>query len=131
MNINLLRLFNFLIDNLIFTIFTFLFLEIFKNSISRESAVKFLFVFYFLYYFLQELYLKKTIGKYITKTIVVNKHNKEKYFIWQIVFRTFIRFIILDIFSYLFTNNGLHDFLSKTETIKSNEINKKVEFRNH
>lgn len=131
MNINLLRLLNFLIDNLIFTIFTFLFLDVFKNNISRENAIKILFLFYFLYYFFQEFYLKKTIGKYITKTIVINKNNSEKYFIWRILLRTLIRFIIFDVISYLFTNNGLHDFLSKTETIKSREVNKKVEFRNH
>lgn len=131
MNINLLRLFNFLIDNIIFTIFTFLFLEIFKNNISREIAIKILFLFYFIYYFFQEFCLKKTIGKYVTKTIVIDKNKTGKYFMWRIILRTLTRFIILDVISYLFTNNGLHDFLSKTETIKSNNINKKVEFRNH
>ena len=131
MSTNLLRLLNFLIDNIIFTIFTYLFLEVFKTSITKESAIKILFVFYFLYYFVQEFYLKKTIGKYITKTIVVSKDNNQKFLVWRIALRTLIRFLVIDVLSYLFTNNGLHDFLSKTETIKLNEINKKVEFRNH
>ena len=118
MNINLLRFFNFIIDNIIFTLLVFIFLYLFSNEISKENAVIILFLMYFLYYFLQELIWKKTIGKHITKTIVVSKLNTEKYFFWQILFRTLVRLIIIDVFSYLFTNCGLHDLLSKTETIK-------------
>jgi uncharacterized RDD family membrane protein YckC len=118
MNINLLRFFNFIIDNIIFTFLVFIFLYIFSSFISKENAVVILFIFYFFYYFLQELIWKRTIAKYITKTIITTKLKSEKYFFWQILFRTLVRFIIIDVFSYLFTNCGLHDFLSKTETIK-------------
>lgn len=131
MNINSLRFINFIIDNLIFTISTYVFLQIFKNEISRENAVVILFLFYFLFYFLQELIFRKTIGKYITKTIVVTNHKNKKHFIWQILFRTIVRLIILDVFSYLFKSQGLHDYLSKTKTIKVNDNVNKVEFRNH
>ena len=130
MNINILRLINFLIDNTIFTIFAFIFLYFFKDKINREDAVIILFVFYFLYYFIQELTWKRTVGKYITKTKVISKLTNEKYFILQIFIRTIIRFIIIDTLSYLFTNKGLHDFLSKTETIKLKEIMNKVEVKN-
>lgn len=131
MNINILRLTNFLIDNIIFTILSFVFLYYFKDKINRENAVVILFFCYFLYYFVQELAWKKTIGKYITKTIVISKLTNEKHFIWQILIRTILRFIIIDTLSYLFTNKGLHDFLSKTETIKLKNSIIKVEFRNH
>ena len=131
MNINVLRFTNFLIDNIIFTIFSFVFLHYFADKINRESAAAILFFCYFLYYFLQELAWKKTIGKYITNTIVVSKVPNEKYFIWQILIRTLLRFIIIDTLSYLFTKKGLHDFLSKTETIKLKDNITKVEFRNH
>lgn len=131
MNIKFLRFINFLIDNIIFTIFAFVFLYFFKDKLERENAVVVLFVFYFLYYFLQELAWKKTIGKFFTNTVVATNLTKEKYFVWQIFTRTLLRFIILDTFSYLFVNKGLHDFLSKTETIKLNDSINKVEFRNH
>ena len=122
MNLNLLRFFNFLIDNVIFASIVFMFLYFFKNVVNRENAVLILFLLYFLYYFLQELILKKTIGKYITKTVVKTNLKDERYFFWQIFFRTLVRFIIIDVFSYLFTNYGLHDFLSKTETVKIKEF---------
>ena len=131
MSIKLLRLINFLIDNIIFTILAFVFLYFFKDKINRENAVAILFFCYFLYYFVQELAWKKTIGKYITKTIVISKLTNEKHFIWQILIRTILRFIIIDTLSYLFTNKGLHDFLSRTETIKLKDSIIKVEFRNH
>jgi uncharacterized RDD family membrane protein YckC len=76
---------------------------------------------------LQEYFFKKTIGKFITKTEVISTLENKKYFVWQIVVRTLIRCIIVDIISYLFTDKGFHDLFSKTQTVKTT----KVEFRDH
>ncbi len=69
---------------------------------------------YYLYYFTLELAFKQTIGKFITKTIVVRKDGKQPAF-WDIFTRTVSRLVPFDFLSYLFSVNGIHDILSKTE----------------
>jgi hypothetical protein len=104
-------------------LFSYFFL-LFKNLIPKENVCFISIVFYFLYYFLQEFFLKKTIGKVVTKTeMIINSKNKIYYFL-QILIRTIVRCIIIDVFSYLFTNKGFHDLFSKTETVKN-----KVEYK--
>lgn len=73
---------------------------------------------YYLYYFILELTLGQTIGKMITKTKVVNTENKEKPNFTRILTRTISRLIPIDFLTYLFSSNGIHDILSKTELKK-------------
>jgi hypothetical protein len=96
------------------------FFSLFKNIIPKENVYFFSFIIYFLYYFLQEYFFNKTIGKFITKTEIITDYKNKKYYFFQILIRTITRLIILDIFSYLFTNKGLHDLCAKTEIAKIN-----------
>jgi len=70
---------------------------------------------YFSYYFLFEYFKGQTPGKMLTKSQVLSIDEKSNYFFWQIVVRTLMRFIPLDIFSYLFSARGLHDWVSNTK----------------
>nr|WP_298791559.1 RDD family protein [uncultured Allomuricauda sp.] len=72
------------------------------------------------YYFLMEMMFQKTLGKFITKTKVVNK-NGEKPTTGELVLRTFCRFIPFDNFSFMFTKNGFHDYLSSTKVIRDHK----------
>lgn len=72
---------------------------------------------FFGYYVFMETKYQKTIGKFISKTRVVNK-NGAKPDLGDIVRRTFCRLIPFDGISFLFTANGFHDRLSDTTIIK-------------
>ncbi|TRX65967.1 RDD family protein [Carboxylicivirga sp. M1479] len=72
---------------------------------------------YFAYYIVLEVKFGKTIGKMLTKTIVV-KPNGESPTSTDIFIRTLCRLIPFDQFSYIFTKNGFHDYLSKTTVIR-------------
>ncbi len=111
------RLTNYLIDvSLITTIWTF-FLVLFANKYNIGSLEYYL--LFFLYYFLFELFLDKTIGKMITKTIVVDKRGNRPS-IFKIFLRSFLRLIPIDAFSYLFgTEYGFHDSVSSTKIIST------------
>jgi uncharacterized RDD family membrane protein YckC len=113
-----LRLINFLLDTFIYLIIVVLFLFIFRNIIDRENAKLMSIVLYFLYYFLFEYFTGQTPGKMITKSKVVTLTRDKHYFLFQIFGRTLMRFIPIDIISYLFSTNGLHDMISKTTVTK-------------
>ena len=74
------------------------------------------FVLYFGYHFLLEFFFGRTIGKFITKTKVVDingdKPNTKTLFI-----RNICRLIPLDNFSFLFGEDGWHDSISETQVI--------------
>lgn len=113
-----LRLINFLLDTVIYLITVVIFLLIFRNIIDKENAKWISIVFYFLYYFLFEYFKGQTPGKMITKSKVISLNRDKHYFFIQIFGRTLMRFIPIDIISYLFTTNGLHDLISKTTVNK-------------
>ena len=69
------------------------------------------------YYGIMEIKFQKTVGKFATRTKVVNM-NGEKPENAAIISRTFCRLIPFDRVSFLFTKNGIHDFLSKTKVVK-------------
>ena len=73
---------------------------------------------YYVYYFTFELTTGKTIEKMITKTKVVNTDNDRKPNFTRILIRTISRLIPIDIISYAFSSNGIHDIISKTELKK-------------
>lgn len=74
---------------------------------------------FFGYYFIMESKYQKTLGKYLTKSKVVNKEGNIPTQN-EIMTRTFCRFIPFDNFSFLFTKNGFHDSISSTKVIKDN-----------
>ena len=72
---------------------------------------------FLLYHGLTEYFFQKTVGKYITKTIVVTKDG-EKPDAGTIVLRTLCRLIPFDRLSFLITKNGFHDRFSNTQVVK-------------
>jgi uncharacterized RDD family membrane protein YckC len=121
---SLTRLIHFIVDTISFLIFTIILSNILGLLIelTDENLITILvFLMYaagfFGYYIFMETKFQKTIGKFITKTKVVNK-NGSKPEVGDIVRRTFCRLIPFDRISFLFTTNGLHDRFSDTTIVK-------------
>lgn len=84
-------------------------------------------ILYFLMYFILEATKQRTLGKYISKTMVVLE-NGEKPDIKTIALRTICRIIPFDAFSYLgSTTRGWHDSLSKTYVVDIEKFYNKIE----
>jgi uncharacterized RDD family membrane protein YckC len=113
------RFINFIID----TIVWFIIVAILTNPINTKSPIQMLFGYFLFfacyigYYVFMETKYQKTIGKFITKTKVVNK-NGTKPKVGDVLRRTFCRLIPFDRISFLFTATGFHDRLSDTTIIK-------------
>jgi len=121
---SLTRFIHFIVDTIAFFIVTMIFafiLGLFINptdqSIMTLIGYLMLAVGFFGYYVFMETKYQKTIGKFITKTKVVNK-NGTRPEVGDIVRRTICRLIPFDRISFLFTANGFHDRLSDTTIIK-------------
>ena len=113
-----LRLLNFTIDTGIYLGLMITFLMLSRTLIDKEIAKWVSVICYFCYYFAFEYFKGQTIGKIITKTKVVSLSGNSKTSFIQILWRTLMRFIPIDIFSYIFSVNGLHDRISRTAIIK-------------
>lgn len=72
------------------------------------------------YYGLSEFFFQKTVGKYVTKTIVVTEQG-DKPDGKTILIRSVCRLIPFDRLSYLVTKNGFHDRFSNTRVVKEQE----------
>ncbi|SHL94293.1 RDD family protein [Flavobacterium xanthum] len=113
------RFLNFIIDIIVW----FIIVAILTSQLNPKDPVQMLFGYliffasYIGYYAFMETKYQKTIGKFITKTKVVNK-NGAKPKGGDILRRTFCRLIPFDRISFLFTPNGFHDRLSDTTIIK-------------
>ncbi|MCL2131880.1 MAG: RDD family protein [Lentimicrobiaceae bacterium] len=131
---SLTRFIHFIIDTIIWLIIAFIispiiafilgFILLFNvEEFAKLIGYLILFVTFIGYYYIMEVYCKKTVAKFITRTKVVtkngNKPNKN-----DILIRTFCRLIPLDRVSFLFTRNGFHDRLSDTIVIKDDKIEK-------
>lgn len=121
---SLTRFIHFIVDTIAFVILTIIFafvLGLFINptdqSLMNLMGYLMLAAGFFGYYVFMETKFQKTIGKFITKTKVVNK-NGTRPEVGDIVRRTFCRLIPFDRVSFLFTPNGFHDKLSDTTIIK-------------
>jgi hypothetical protein len=88
-----------------------------KDDLQMLLGYLLLFTSFMGYYTFMETKYQKTIGKFMTKTKVVNK-NGSKPEVGDIVRRTFYRLIPFDRISFLFSPNGFHDRLSDTTIIK-------------
>lgn len=109
------RFMNFLLDTFIYFVILILFLMVSRDFTDVQNAKWISVLIYFSYYFLFEYFKGQTPGKMLTKSQVLSIAKKNNYFFWQIVVRTLMRFIPLDIFSYLFSARGLHDWVSNTK----------------
>ena len=112
------RFLNFLLDTGIYFAFVVVFFMVLKDVISKEDVKWISILIYFLYYFIFEYTKGQTLGKMITGTKIISSNENKDYFFIQIFGRTLMRFIPLDIISYLFYKRGLHDWISKTAIIK-------------
>ncbi len=114
------RLINFLIDiTIIYSLQVFINLNLTTTDKIFDLTLSFTnILIFFLYYTIFESLLGKTPGKFITKTKVVDEIGN-KVNIQKILFRTFVRGIIIDPFTYLGSDikNGLHDKMVKTRVI--------------
>ncbi|OJX50136.1 MAG: hypothetical protein BGO88_05460 [Flavobacterium sp. 38-13] len=80
-----------------------------------------------LYYNIFEIFFSRTIGKFITKTVVVNI-NGEKPDTQEILVRSLCRLIPFETFSFLGApNKGWHDSISKTYVVNKELLEKKKE----
>ena len=113
------RVLNFIIDTIV--ILTIMFLIsygtyfIYPEILDDNSIVFdiFYFTIFFSYYFFFEALTGRTVGKIVTKTIVVNRDGNKPNSI-SVIIRTLFRLIPFDGFTYLFGSRGLHDLVSKT-----------------
>ena len=96
-----------------------LFAYLFKDQIGSRIFILFLL---FLYYTILESFTGKTLGKYLTKTKVVNPEGEKP--VWtKILLRSLCRFIPLDQISFLFDfKSGWHDTLSKTIVVEEKQV---------
>lgn len=71
----------------------------------------------FVYYIFFEGIFKRTPGKWLSLSKVVNKSAGKPAF-WRILIRSLIRLTIIDCFFIPFLDKPLHDYLSGTEVVE-------------
>jgi uncharacterized RDD family membrane protein YckC len=113
------RFINFIIDTVIWLIIVFILTFPLNATIESEMLIGYLILIgtFLCYYSILETKYQKTIGKFITKTSVVNSDGTKPEF-GDILRRTFCRLIPFDRLSFLFSSNGFHDRLSNTTIIR-------------
>ena len=117
------RLINYVVDTFIISIASILFsiFFMFTNPVAFESgylAYLLFAIISFLYYSIFELTSGKTLGKFLSRTKVINRNNKKPNLL-NILIRSLTRLFFFDMYSYLFGYEiGMHDLLSNTLVIK-------------
>jgi uncharacterized RDD family membrane protein YckC len=117
------RFFHFVVDLFFAYVFSFLVGYMFGvfqlANIVVENQYLFGAIVIFVFYFLQEFFFGKTIGKFITKTRIVDKTGNKPSLI-LLVLRNISRLIPFDALTYLSKEKrGLHDIFSSTYVIKN------------
>lgn len=119
------RFYNFLLDMIFFWVLYILHVFLFEHYIklilgthSKLNNFIYLITFYFLYYFISEFIFGRTFGKFLTGTKVIDYEDKKPNFT-ALLIRNLCRLIPFDGFSYLISENGWHDSISKTYVIKT------------
>jgi uncharacterized RDD family membrane protein YckC len=74
------------------------------------------FVSFFSYYFFFEAFTGRTVGKFLTKSIVVTRNGGKPKSI-NIAVRTLVRLVPIEGLTFLFGTFGLHDLISKTTVV--------------
>ncbi|OMP29968.1 RDD family protein [Mangrovimonas sp. DI 80] len=123
---SIIRLINYIVDTIVWLILYFSIAYIFDRYFVRFNSyvVNYIYsislglILYLVYYGTLEFYFHRTLGKYLSRTKVVDRDGGEITFL-TIFKRTISRLIPIDIFYYLFSKKGLHDRLSNTLVIKN------------
>ena len=109
-----LRIINFIIDLFVIGLIS----EVLNIALNTRNPTIISYLVYVLYYLLFELYNGQTLGKKMTRTVVVDNDDLKPKFT-KIILRTIMRLNPLDTLSYLFgQEQGTHDLLSRTRLIK-------------
>lgn len=118
------RFVNFLIDITVWLFLTFvisfivgLFIQSTNETVIMLIGCVLILGTFIGYYSIMEIKFQKTLGKFVTKTKVVNL-NGDKPENGEIIKRSFYRLIPCDRLSFFFVKNGFHDYLSKTKVVK-------------
>jgi uncharacterized RDD family membrane protein YckC len=122
------RTINFIIDTLIISFFTFFVYRAWEFRVyyyheyflvtNNFYALWLCFaITVFLYYIFFESIFKRTPGKWLSFSKVVNKKGTRPAFL-QILLRTLVRLTIIDCFFIPFLDKPLHDYLSRTEVVE-------------
>jgi uncharacterized RDD family membrane protein YckC len=110
------RLFNFVIDSILFWIL-FILTGLFIGDWIK-SNFGFLIFFYFIYHLFFELLFSRTPAKLITSTRVVDENDKKPNF-KTLLIRNISRLIPFDAVSFAIFDIGWHDSISKTSVINT------------
>lgn len=114
-----LRLLNFVIDTIIWLTLAALFTFPLSANNPMQLLLGYVLVFaaFIGYYYVMETKFQRTVGKFMTKTKVVQMDGTQPSN-GTILVRTLSRLLPFDRLSYLFVKNGLHDYLSKTMVVR-------------
>lgn len=117
------RFFNFLIDKFCLWLLWIIHVLFFEDTIqlitgddSLLNNILYLIGFYLFYYLIFESLFGRTIGKFLTGTKVID-YNGNKPNFKRIFIRSFCRLIPFDAISFLISDEGWHDTISKTSVI--------------
>jgi len=119
------RLINYIIDYVFILLITIFlsagyFISTWEMELNGDPEAIFYFIYlvsFFFYYLLCELIWQRTLGKLFTGTKVINLNNQKPG--WrQILIRSWIRTISINVLSFIWTNTGHHDLLSDTRVVR-------------
>ncbi|WP_131538857.1 RDD family protein [Pedobacter nototheniae] len=119
------RLVHFVVDTIICCIISaimFFFIDLLFGPQKLHVLFEYLIMLlcFFGYYVFMETKYQRTIGKFITSSLVVTK-DEDVPDLKYIITRTICRFIPFDALSFLFSSDGFHDRFSSTTLIKYNK----------
>lgn len=118
------RVLNFLIDTLLIFIIAYAFAKWYNFQVMYWGyrplpAFSFFVISMVVYYFVFESLCKRTPGKWLSISKVVNK-NGQRASILQILVRSLVRLTLIDMFFIPFLDGRtLHDYLSKTIVVEA------------
>ena len=93
-----------------------------KNDIAQYTAATFISLFY---YNVFEIFFARTVGKFITQTVVVDEHGAKPHH-ETILIRSLCRLIPFEILSFIgMPARGWHDSLSKTYVVNKKLLDEK------
>ncbi|MFI5171731.1 MAG: RDD family protein [Chitinophagales bacterium] len=117
------RFVNFIID---YVIIILIFAAIaMASSIQKDSAIYIIvYAVFFTYYTSMEYIFGRTVGKFITGTIVIREADLEKISLSQALGRSITRFVPFEVFSLIGSQLGWHDKWTNTAVVKKSTLTK-------
>lgn len=116
------RVVNFLVDTLLifgiaYGLYSWWIFNVMYWQYTFIPFYVFFFGLIFIYYTFFEVIFKRTPGKWLTLSKVVNKQGGKPSFL-QVIIRSLVRITIIDCFFIPFLDKPLHDYVSKTEVVE-------------